>query len=114
MKKTKANKLSMNDAQVEEAARQFSVLAESARLMLLRELMAGEANVGELVEKTGIKQGTASKHLGILAAAGFLARERRGNMVIYRICDPVVYDLCGLMCCRLSSEATRRAESLAG
>lgn len=103
----------MNDAQVDEAARQFSVLSESARLLILRELMAGEASVGELVEKTGIKQGTVSKHAGILAAAGFLERERRGNKVIYRICDPVVFDLCELMCCRLSTDATRRAKSLA-
>ncbi len=113
MKKNEVTKLSMSDAQVDEAARQFSVLAESARLILLRELMAGEASVGELVERTGIKQGTVSKHLGILAAAGFLERERRGNKVIYRICDPVVYDLCSLMCCRLSDEAKRRAQSLA-
>ena len=104
----------MNDAQVEEAARQFSVLAEPSRLILLRELMSGEASVGELVAKTGIKQGTVSKHLGILAGAGFLARERDGNRVIYKICDPVVYDLCELMCCRLSDAAIRRAESLAG
>lgn len=111
---TTTSKVAMNDAQIDEAARQFSVLAESARLLLLRELMTGEASVGELVEKAGIKQGTVSKHLGILASAGFLERERMGNKVIYRICDPVVFDLCELMCYRLSSEASRRAESLAG
>lgn len=102
----------MSDAQVEEAARQFTILSEPARLTLLRELMNGEESVGDLVERTGLKQGTVSKHLGILAGAGFVERERQGNFVIYRIGDPVVYQLCELMCCRISESAKQRAARL--
>lgn len=102
----------MTDAQVEEAARQFTILSEPARLYLLRALMEGEKNVTQLVELTGLKQGTASKHLGLLANAGFISRKRDGNFVIYEISDPAVFELCKLMCCRLEERAKQRADEL--
>ncbi|GAA5495559.1 hypothetical protein Rhal01_01738 [Rubritalea halochordaticola] len=105
-------KQNMTDAQVEEAAKQFTILSEPARLYLLRALMEGEQNVTQLVEKTGLKQGTASKHLGLLANAGFIARKRDGNFVIYQISDPMVFELCKLMCCRLEEQARQRADEL--
>jgi len=113
VKKGRAAKGRMSDTQVEEAARQFTVLSEPARLMLLRELMEGESSVGELAKKTGIKQGTVSKHLGVLTTAGFVERRREGALAIHRISDPMVRQVCELMCRRVSAEAAKRAEKLA-
>jgi DNA-binding transcriptional ArsR family regulator len=107
-------KSAMTDGQVEEAARLFGVLAEPARLYLLRALMEGGTTVGGLVEKTGIKQGTVSKHLGILHSAGFLVRRREGANVFYEISDPLVQQLCGLMCQRMREDAVRQLAILGG
>lgn len=107
-------KSAMTDGQVEEAARLFGVLSEPARLYLLRSLMEGGASVGSLVETTGLKQGTVSKHLGILHSAGFLQRRREGANVFYEISDPMVRQLCGLMCERMREEAARQYALLAG
>lgn len=103
-KKLKKIKLAMSDGQVEEAARLFGMLSEPARLYLLRALMGGRAHVGQLVEATGMKQGTVSKHLGILRESRFVSRQREGAYVYYEIADPVLYDLCALMCLRIQKD----------
>lgn len=110
----KKNKPSMSDSQIEEAARLFGLLAEPARLMLLRALMTGPANVGQLVASTGLKQGNVSKHLGILLGSRFVERRRQGNFVVYGIADPSLYQLCDLMCRRIEADAFAQAGRLAG
>jgi len=102
----------MSDAQVEEAAGLFGMLAEPARLYLLRELMAGPAHVGGLVEATGMRQGTVSKHLGILHGKRFVRRRREGARVVYEIADPALFTLCDLMCGRIRRDARGRARLL--
>ena len=104
----------MTDGQVEEAARLFGILAEPTRLYLLRALMAGPSSVGDLVERTGLKQGTASKHLGILHSGRFLTRSRAGLQVIYQISDPAVFSLCELMCERMHRDAEGQFQRLGG
>ncbi len=94
----------MSDGQVEEAARLFGMLSEPARLYLLRALMEGAAPVGRLVALTGIKQGTVSKHLGILHASRFVARRREGTQVWYEISEPALFELCELMCSRIQRD----------
>jgi DNA-binding transcriptional ArsR family regulator len=104
MQALKENKITMSDGQVEEAARLFGMLSEPARLYLLRALMEGAAPVGRLVALTGIKQGTVSKHLGILYASRFVARRREGTQVWYEISEPALFELCELMCSRIQRD----------
>lgn len=104
MQALKENKITMSDGQVEEAARLFGMLSEPARLYLLRALMEGAAPVGKLVALTGIKQGTVSKHLGILHASRFVARRREGTQVWYEISEPALFELCELMCSRIQRD----------
>ena len=94
-------------------ASRFRVLAESARLLLLNELMSGERTVTELVEATGLNQANVSKHLRLLRTAGFVERRKRGLFSIYRIADPSVAELCRIMCGRLEAEAEEQAALLA-
>lgn len=108
----KKSKLSMSDFQIEEAARLFGLLAEPARLILLRALMSGPSNVGQLVKNTGMKQGNVSKHLGILLGSRFVDRTRDGNFVVYRISDPSLFQLCNLMCRRIETDAFAQAGRL--
>jgi ArsR family transcriptional regulator len=109
----KKAKPAMTDFQIAEAARHFGLLAEPARLVLLRALMSGPANVGQLVERTGLKQGNVSKHLGIMLGSRFVERRREGNYVIYAIADQSLFQLCELMCRRIEADATTQAKRLA-
>lgn len=102
----------MSDAQIDETARLFGILADSSRLKLLRALMAAPLTVSELIEATAMKQGNVSKHLGVLLNARFVAREREGNFARYSLADPRLYDLCALMCMRIEQDARQRIKEL--
>jgi len=86
---------------LEAVAAQFRALSEPARLSLLQELQQGEATVNELTQSSGFSQANTSKHLAMLHAAGFLVRKKRGTSVRYSIADPIVNELCRLMCARV-------------
>lgn len=103
----------MSDAQLDETARLFGILADSSRLRLLRALMAAPLTVSELVDATGMKQGNVSKHLGILLTARFVTREREGNFARYALSDPRLHELCALMCRRIEEDARQRIRELA-
>lgn len=103
-----------SDQQIDEAARLFAVLSDASRLRLLKALMVSEHTVGELVEITGLSQANVSKHLAMLHGVHFVERRKQGNFVIYKICDPVIGDLCTLVCGRIQNEAGRLARLLAG
>lgn len=97
--------------QLESVARLFGVLAESTRLGLLQVLRAGPRAVGDLVAELGAKQANVSKQLGVLYAAGLVTRQRHGNEVHYAIADPLVFELCDLVCGKLRRDALRQAEA---
>ncbi len=101
----------MSDAQINEAARLFSILSEHSRLRLLRALMDRPAHGHGNDRGDGMKQGNVSKHLGVLLTARFVARASgRENFARYCIADKNVYKLCDVMCCRMEEEARRVAE----
>lgn len=103
---------SLNNAQIEEAARLFTLLSEPARLRLISALMDGPLTVTELVHETGLKQGNVSKHLAMLFDARLLAREKDGNFARYSIADPCLVELCDLVCHRMAQAAKRRLSAL--
>jgi DNA-binding transcriptional ArsR family regulator len=90
---------------LEVVARRFRVLADPARLAILHELQGGERTVSELVEATGLLQGTLSKHLQTLHDAVFVRRRRDGQFVHYALADANVLALCEQMCGRIEDEA---------
>jgi DNA-binding transcriptional ArsR family regulator len=103
---------SLNDAQIGEAARLFTLLSEPARLRLISTLMGEPLTVTELVHATGLKQGNVSKHLSMLLDARLLAREKEGNFARYFIADPCLVELCDFVCHRMAQEAKRRLSAL--
>ena len=66
-------------------ARFFRVLGDPTRLRILELLEGGERTVGELVSAVGQPQPRISTHLACLRHCGFVAAERRGKEVIYRL-----------------------------
>lgn len=94
-------------------ADRFRVLSEPARLEILNCLRSGELTVGDIVERTGLGQANASKHLQLLHAQGFVARRKDGLRVYYTLAGAFVFNLCDIMCNRLDAELESRRRVLA-
>ena len=98
---------------IEKVAQRFKVLSEPIRLQLLNQLQTnGEMNVQELMEATGHRQATVSKHLGLMAREGILKRRKEGLHVYYDISDPSISGLCMLVCARLREEIAAQNQLL--
>lgn len=85
-------------------AERFRVLGDPLRLQLLHLLGDTEMSVGALVEASGASQANVSKHLQILLKAGLVQRRKEGLQAYYRIVDPSIFQLCDLVCGRLSDQ----------
>ena len=93
----------------------FKVLSEVSRLQVLCCLKTGTKNVTEIIEATGLGQANVSKHLKLLVQAGMVARHPEGINVYYQISDPMIFELCELVCDRLAirlQEQTQQIEQL--
>lgn len=93
-------------------AARFKVLSEPARLSLLNALMTAEANVGELVQATGLSQANVSKHLSVLHKAGYVQRHKDGLFHVYSIADSSVWQLCDLMCSSIEDKLGKDLKSI--
>jgi DNA-binding transcriptional ArsR family regulator len=91
-------------------AEKFRMLADPTRLAILRCLMAGERNVGQVVAETGHGQANVSKHLKLLADAGLVGRRKAGLQVHYRIADPLIEKLCHLVCDTIQADLRQEVE----
>jgi DNA-binding transcriptional ArsR family regulator len=86
---------------MELVAARFRAMGEPMRLQLLQQLESGERSVSALAENLGATQPNVSKHLKVLQDAGLLSRRQQGNSVYYAIADPMVFELCDMICSRL-------------
>jgi DNA-binding transcriptional ArsR family regulator len=68
----------------------FNAVAEASRRDLLDALGAGEATVGELVDRLGLSQPQVSKHLGVLRAVGLVLVRADGRHRWYRVNGPAL------------------------
>lgn len=98
---------------LERIAEQFRALAEPSRLRLMSLLFDGELAVGDLVAASGMSLANASKHLGILHQAGWVARRKDGVRVLYALADERTRSLCELMCGRVQARAAAEAALVA-
>src|SRR3954447_26397663 len=58
----------------------FAAVADPTRRRILGALTEGEASVGELAEPFDMSLQAVSKHIGVLDAAGLVAREKQGRV----------------------------------
>lgn len=103
----------LSDVALELIAARFRALSEPMRLRLLNTLMQGERTVGQLVEASGSGQANVSKHLAVLKDAGMVGTRKEGLSTFCYIADPMVNELCEMMCCRLRGEMEDKAKALA-
>ena len=93
-------------------AERFRALAEPMRLRLLNALRPHARSVGELVSLTGTSQANVSKHLQLLYKQGFVDRRKDGTTIYYRIADPMVFEMCDLVCDGIQQDLDARRARL--
>lgn len=96
--------------QLERVAGLFRAFAESTRLAIVQELKGGELGVSEIVERLTTSQANVSKQLKLLHDAGLVVRRKQGTQVLYQIADPMVFELCRIVCEKLNRDALKPAK----
>jgi DNA-binding transcriptional ArsR family regulator len=86
------------DGLLDFVASRFRILAVPMRLRILHALQKGELTVTQIMEAAGASQANTSKHLGVMARAKMVGRRKEGLKVYYSIVDPVIFELCDLVC----------------
>jgi len=71
--------------EVTPMSRMFKALGDDVRLRIVALLAHGELCVCHIEEALALTQPNASRHLGILRAAGVVAHQRRNKWVYYRL-----------------------------
>jgi ArsR family transcriptional regulator len=66
-------------------SRMFKALGDDVRLRIVALLSHGELCVCHIEEALSLTQPNASRHLGLLRAAGIVAHQRRDKWVYYRL-----------------------------
>lgn len=72
------------------AAECLKTLAHPHRLRIVELLLNDRYTVGELAEKCEIPSNIASGHLRLMQRCNFLASERDGRRVYYKITEPCI------------------------
>jgi DNA-binding transcriptional ArsR family regulator len=96
--KRKQKMISPTPRQLERLAELFAVLGDPARLRILQCLRAGPRSVGDIHRSCRLKQANTSKHLRVLRQADVVAAQREGTSVLYKVTEPLVLELCDLVC----------------
>jgi DNA-binding transcriptional ArsR family regulator len=99
---------------VELIAQRFRVIGDPTRIRILDALRDGPLTVNELAEALGTTQQNVSKHLGVLAAANVVGREKEGNRVRCFIADDSIFELCELVCGGLRRQISELDALLSG
>lgn len=83
-----------------EAGNLFKALSDPSRLRLLQVLLTAQRPLtqGELAKSAGLSVPNASKHLALLAREGLLLRHQLGTQVRFEPVQPMVAQVCGLVC----------------
>lgn len=69
------------------AAQRLKALGHPDRLRIVEVLTQHPTTVGEIAARAGLSLRTASRHMGILYAAGIAERSHHGNHVLYALAD---------------------------
>ena len=101
-------------ALVDLIAQRFRVIGEPMRIRILDTLRDGPLTINELTDQLDSTQQNVSKHVGVLAQAGIVGREKDGTRVRCFIADDSVFALCELVCGGLRQQVAELDEALSG
>ena len=99
---------------VELIAQRFRAIGEPMRIRILDALRDGPMTINDLAAHLDAGQQNVSKHVGVLAQAGIVAREKQGTRVLCSIADPMIFELCELVCGALALQYSELNELLSG
>ncbi len=102
--------MKLETAQLERVANLFRAFSEASRLAIVQELKSGERSVSEIVDALPTSQANVSKQLKLLYEAGVVSRRKEGTQVLYQIADPMVFELCRLVCDKLNRDMMKPAK----
>ena len=71
----------------DEAAALLKALAHPARLLVLCQLVEGEASVGELQPITGLSMSALSQHLSVLREMALVETRREAQTIFYSLAE---------------------------
>lgn len=99
---------------LEEAGGLFRSLGDASRLRLLQVLIAEQGPLvqRELAQRAGLQVSNASKHLAMLVREGLVRRHTEGTQASFQIVEPVVSEVCDLVCGHVSQRIQERFNSL--
>ncbi len=84
------------------------VLADESRLAIVRLLLQGPMHVGGIGSTLDIEQSLLSHHLKVLRESGFVASQRDGKRVLYRLVldkkTSAAVETLDLGCCHIAFE----------
>ena len=100
---TKTLRHRMTLGELERIALQFRLLGEPTRLKILECVCDQPRAVNDIVAAVKAAQANVSKHLSLMAAAGLLTREKRGQSVYYGLKNPLILKVCALMHAQLEA-----------
>jgi len=87
----------MTAMELQQIAARFRLLGEPMRLKILEAVCDRPRAVNDIVAAVGATQANVSRHLSLLAAAGMVTREKRGQSVYYGMKDPLTLKVCALV-----------------
>ena len=107
-------KYPMSDPMIEEVSWIFHALSDASRLKILRALLESKKplNQGQVAEATGLSQANASKHLSQLVRVGLVQRNQDGNSVFFSPVNPLVPQVCDLMCGHVTARIKSAYQSI--
>lgn len=82
----------------QSAARLLKLLASEQRLLILCRLIEGEASVGDLSDRVGLRQSATSQHLAKMRAEGLVETRREAQTIYYRLKDPAAIKVIQTLC----------------
>jgi DNA-binding transcriptional ArsR family regulator len=100
---TKTLRERMTPDELGQIALYFRLLGEPMRLKILEAVCDRPRAVNDIVTAVAATQANVSKHLSLMASAGLLTREKRGQSVYYGLKNPLILKVCALMHAHLSS-----------
>jgi DNA-binding transcriptional ArsR family regulator len=102
--------MKLSPDQLDRVANLFRAFAEPTRLAIIQELKLGELSVSGIVDQLHTSQANVSKQLKSLHDVGLVTRRKQGTQVLYAIADPVVFELCRIVCDKLNQDALSRGK----
>ncbi len=92
----------------------FNAVAHPVRIMILKELSAGDVCVCDLHKRLPVAQSNVSRHLGVLKKAGIVQDYRNGQRVFYHLQTPCILRAFECAVGVLRTERKRRLEEMKG